>query len=72
LPRYRSTDCRFRQSSRQARTIITSSWKEPGDLPNVGAANLSRVGAAGHINADSGFGRWDDGLELLKKLDSKS
>ncbi len=29
------------------------------------------VGAAGHINADSGFGRWDDGLELLKKLDSK-
>ncbi len=24
---------------------------------------------AGHINGDSGYGQWDEGLELLKKLD---
>ena len=30
------------------------------------------IGEAGHINADSGFGRWDKGLELLEKLDARS
>jgi len=27
------------------------------------------VGAKGHINANAGFGEWNDGLELLKNLD---
>ncbi len=27
------------------------------------------VGAKGHINANSGFGEWNEGLELLKNLD---
>ena len=26
------------------------------------------VGAKGHINANSGFGEWNEGLELFKKL----
>jgi predicted alpha/beta hydrolase family esterase len=28
------------------------------------------VGEAGHINVTSGYGQWDDGLEMLKKLDN--
>jgi len=28
------------------------------------------IGNAGHINAEAGFGRWDEGLEILKMLDS--
>ncbi|MDB5025993.1 MAG: alpha/beta hydrolase [Mucilaginibacter sp.] len=28
------------------------------------------VGQAGHINVSSGFGQWNRGLEILKKLDS--
>lgn len=28
------------------------------------------IGEAGHINVASGFGRWDPGLEILKKLDN--
>jgi predicted alpha/beta hydrolase family esterase len=27
------------------------------------------VGAKGHINFGAGFGEWNEGLELLKKLD---
>ncbi len=27
------------------------------------------VGAKGHINASAGFGDWNEGLELLKRLD---
>ncbi|NCD71359.1 RBBP9/YdeN family alpha/beta hydrolase [Mucilaginibacter agri] len=27
------------------------------------------IGKAGHINASSGFGKWDEGLEILKALD---
>lgn len=26
------------------------------------------IGEAGHINAASGFGKWDEGLEILKSL----
>lgn len=29
------------------------------------------IGEAGHINVASGFGEWEQGLELLKKLDSQ-
>jgi uncharacterized protein len=28
------------------------------------------VGVKGHINTSAGFGEWDEGLEILKKLDS--
>ena len=28
------------------------------------------IGEAGHINVASGFGDWDEGLEILKKLDN--
>jgi predicted alpha/beta hydrolase family esterase len=27
------------------------------------------IGDAGHINVASGFGKWDEGLEILKRLD---
>ena len=27
------------------------------------------VGAKGHINVGAGFGEWNEGLELLKRLD---
>ena len=32
-------------------------------------SELINIGEAGHINAASGYGEWDYGLELLKKLD---
>lgn len=31
-------------------------------------SELINIGEAGHINAASGFGKWDEGLELLKSL----
>jgi predicted alpha/beta hydrolase family esterase len=30
---------------------------------------LINIGDAGHINVASGFGKWNEGLEILKKLD---
>lgn len=32
-------------------------------------SRLIPIGNAGHINAGSGFGNWDEGLALLKELD---
>jgi predicted alpha/beta hydrolase family esterase len=32
-------------------------------------SELINIGKAGHINVASGFGRWDEGLEILKGLD---
>jgi len=32
-------------------------------------SELINVGAKGHINAGAGFGEWNEGLELLKRLD---
>ncbi|MDQ2747386.1 MAG: alpha/beta hydrolase [Acidobacteriota bacterium] len=32
-------------------------------------SGLVNVGAKGHLNAGAGFGEWDEGLEILKKLD---
>jgi len=32
-------------------------------------SELINIGDAGHINVASGFGDWDEGLELLKRLD---
>ncbi len=34
-------------------------------------SELVNLGEAGHINIASGFGKWDEGLEILKRLDSK-
>lgn len=31
-------------------------------------SKLIFIGAAGHINAASGYGKWDEGLKLLKQL----
>lgn len=33
-------------------------------------SDLVNIGDAGHINVSSGFGEWDEGLELLKRLDA--
>ncbi|SDG12833.1 RBBP9/YdeN family alpha/beta hydrolase [Epilithonimonas hungarica] len=30
------------------------------------------IGNAGHINADSGFGEWKEGLEMLKKFENEN
>ena len=32
-------------------------------------SHLHVVGNAGHINVAAGFGKWDEGIELLRKLD---
>jgi predicted alpha/beta hydrolase family esterase len=32
-------------------------------------SELVNIGEAGHINIASGFGKWDEGLEILKRLD---
>jgi predicted alpha/beta hydrolase family esterase len=34
-------------------------------------SELINIGDAGHINVSSGFGEWNEGLEILKKLDSE-
>ena len=33
-------------------------------------SEVVNIGAAGHINADAGFGEWEQGLQLLKSLDN--
>ena len=37
-------------------------------LADAWGARLERVGALGHINADSGLGAWDAGLRLLSEV----
>jgi len=32
-------------------------------------SDFVNIGEAGHINVASGFGEWDEGLEILKRLD---
>jgi hypothetical protein len=36
-----------------------------------GAQTLN-LGAAGHINADSGLGDWPDGLDLIRQLQASA
>ncbi len=36
---------------------------------NVWGSELIILKNAGHINGDAGFGNWDDGLTILRKLD---
>jgi len=33
-------------------------------------SKIANIGDAGHINVSSGFGEWEQGLHLLKKLDN--
>jgi predicted alpha/beta hydrolase family esterase len=38
------------------------------DLAQAWGLNSHRLGACGHINADSGLGEWREGLALLAAL----
>lgn len=37
-------------------------------LAQAWGSDFVSIGKAGHINADAGFGEWDEGLALLKRL----
>jgi uncharacterized protein len=58
------------------KTIVVTSNDDPWvsiERADFFASNwgseLVSIGNAGHINAASGYGKWDEGLEILKKLD---
>jgi predicted alpha/beta hydrolase family esterase len=38
---------------------------------NCWDSKLVNIGNAGHINASAGYGKWDEGLDFLKELDTK-
>lgn len=38
------------------------------ELANAWGSQYVNIGLAGHINSASGYGRWDEGLELLRGL----
>jgi uncharacterized protein len=44
------------------------SAKRAQQLANGWGSRYVNIGMAGHINSASGYGRWDEGLELLKGL----
>lgn len=52
-----STDDQYATLNRSK--LFADAWK----------SELINVGAKGHINPGSGFGAWDEGLEILKRLD---
>jgi predicted alpha/beta hydrolase family esterase len=43
-------------------------WARSEQLAQAWGSELVRLNAAGHINADSGFGEWKVGLTLLQRL----
>ncbi|WP_295667512.1 alpha/beta hydrolase [uncultured Mucilaginibacter sp.] len=47
--------------------VTTESAKQFADS---WGSEFINVGSAGHINVSSGYGEWDFGLELLKRLDN--
>lgn len=56
-------------------SLVISSTTDPyitearaRQLARVWGSDFVSIGAAGHINTDSGFGEWEEGLELLKRL----
>ncbi|HEX2612410.1 MAG TPA: alpha/beta hydrolase [Fibrobacteria bacterium] len=56
--------------------IVVGSTDDPYATPafteacaKAWGARFVSVGAKGHINASSGLGRWDEGWELLKRLE---
>jgi uncharacterized protein len=58
------------------RTIVVMSTNDPFVSPQRAAlfaekwgSELVTIGNAGHINVASGHGEWNEGLELLKRLD---
>lgn len=57
------------------RVVLVSSTDDPYSTPGFAAqcaaawnADHKVLGAAGHINADSGLGEWGEGWELVKRL----
>lgn len=46
--------------SRERASLFADSW----------GSELVNIGDAGHINVSAGYGKWDAGLELLKKLEA--
>lgn len=57
------------------RTVVVASTNDPwirleraADLADLWGADLINLGEAGHINAESGFGPWPEGLAILERL----
>jgi uncharacterized protein len=57
------------------KTIVVASQDDPWVSPeratlfaNKWGSELINIGKAGHINAASGYGKWETGLEILKKM----
>ncbi|ARS34331.1 RBBP9/YdeN family alpha/beta hydrolase [Pontibacter actiniarum] len=57
------------------RSMVVSSSNDPyvsaqraQQLAEAWGSRYVNIGMAGHINASSGYGRWNEGLELLKGL----
>lgn len=57
-------------------TIVVASTNDPwvsleraAFFANQWGSKLISIGNAGHINTDSGFGKWKQGLEILNTLD---
>lgn len=46
-------------------------FERAAGLADVWGANLVNLGAAGHINAESGYGPWPYGLKLLQQLNNE-
>ncbi|RDV16254.1 alpha/beta hydrolase [Pontibacter diazotrophicus] len=56
-------------------SIVVASTNDPYvtearamQLAQAWGSEFVSIGEAGHINSDSGFGEWEEGLTLLKKL----
>jgi len=45
------------------------SLERAGQFADAWGSSFINVGAKGHINFGAGFGEWNEGLEILKKLD---
>lgn len=57
-------------------TIVVASSNDPwvsleraGFFAECWGSKLIDIGNAGHINADAGYGKWEQGLEILHTLD---
>ncbi|HQR93348.1 MAG: hypothetical protein B7Y15_03100 [Bacteroidetes bacterium 24-39-8] len=66
----------FEQSAPNFKRVEQTEWDAPNCatwidtidravFANAWGSQLKNIGPAGHINADSGFGQWDEGLALL-------
>ncbi|WP_345158193.1 alpha/beta hydrolase [Pontibacter saemangeumensis] len=57
------------------RSLVVASTTDPyitdvraRQLAQAWGSDFVSIGAAGHINADAGFGEWEEGLELLQRI----